>query len=602
MRRFSAGPHAYQPVPQPPTLQSDGAGAQVDAAHIAVGPFGIATSNSKLPPVLEDASYGGHKIPGSNGQDNDDDDNCDDNDEEDDADDLEAAWAHDRTRKARTNYCWTTHVAAAVQRSPLTVLVLTFVAGMIVAWAAYTTMRWSTSRSPSSTLPANDTIDEATNEPSLDLDEHSSPRKSFDPEFQNYIPKDSPFLLHLVGDDNDKVTVMPPSCPFPLVYTDEAHVAEAILFNTDRGHRPSMEERREWRKTRPWQKHYVTGAEAAPQRSALQDYFEQVYEGLPPEERYADGDMTCQLRQALLEQTLWREIRCLLPPLAIIADRLNGTVPQTYSYTYINYSLPIVPYEQKKQDKPVLSFVSNCFPRNSRTLILDELLALMPGQIDSFGRCRGNGNAKQMLSDMGRLDAIDQPETWWTVKTAVTQFYKFTLAMENSNDLDYVTEKYYQCLERGSVPIVYGAPNFAERFSIAPNSFINVADYVTPDLMALSKTTSSPEEALSQENKDGIKRLVERIQYLSSPEGRTEYDAMLAWKKDESWKDTSPMGKIYKMSHRKIHNHCMIAGVARGYDWAKSTWTPAPSAEALESLKFKQKKLWRWKSMIAKDN
>ncbi|SGY40269.1 BQ5605_C003g02344 [Microbotryum silenes-dioicae] len=567
MRRVSTDTHHYELVPEPATLEPDAAPAPaVDAAHLAT-PFGIGPSApSELSPVSEDVHYDKKKHSRLEGQAYEDEDG-----EEDDADDLEAAWAHGRSRKTWRTHDWTNHVAAAVQHSPLRVLLLTFAAGMIVAWATYTTLQSLRHPSLPRTTPLPKDTKTETTKPSSD--ELTSPRTNLDPEFQDYTPKDSPFLFHVYGESGDRETIMPPSCPFPVIYTDQAQIAEAILFNTDRGQRPSMDERHQWKKTRPWQKHYVTGAEAAPQRSALQDYFEQVYRGLPPEERYADGDMTY---------------------------RLNGTVPQTYSYDYMNYSLPIVPYEKKNQEKPLLSFISNCYPRNHRTLILDELLALMPGQIDSFGRCRGNGDAKTMLRDIGRLDAIDQPETWWTVKTAVTQFYKFTLAMENSNDLDYVSEKYFQCLERGSVPIVYGAPHFAERFSIAPNSFINVADYVTPDLMELSTTASAPTKALSQENKDGLKRMVERIQYLSSPEGRTEYDAMLAWKKDESWKENSPMGKIWKMSHRKLHIHCMVAGSARGYDWAKSGWTPGPTPERLQTLEAK-KKLTRWKAVIAKD-
>lgn len=34
--------------------------------------------------------------------------------------------------------------------------------------------------------------------------------------------------------------------------------------------------------------------------------------------------------------------------------------------------------------------------------------------------------------------------------------YKFVLAIENSNVRDYVTEKWFQCLDAGTVPLYYG--------------------------------------------------------------------------------------------------------------------------------------------------
>ena len=55
--------------------------------------------------------------------------------------------------------------------------------------------------------------------------------------------------------------------------------------------------------------------------------------------------------------------------------------------------------------------------------------------------------------------------------------HKFYLAFENSLCIDYVTEKYWRnSLERGLVPVVYGASRYSPE-DVIPGSFINVADF-----------------------------------------------------------------------------------------------------------------------------
>jgi hypothetical protein len=55
---------------------------------------------------------------------------------------------------------------------------------------------------------------------------------------------------------------------------------------------------------------------------------------------------------------------------------------------------------------------------------------------------------------------------------AVFSIAKFCVAMENSNSLDYVSEKIWQAFLAGCVPIYQGAPNVVEDFLPSPNSAI----------------------------------------------------------------------------------------------------------------------------------
>lgn len=52
--------------------------------------------------------------------------------------------------------------------------------------------------------------------------------------------------------------------------------------------------------------------------------------------------------------------------------------------------------------------------------------------------------------------------------------------MENSNTVDYVTEKVWDAFAAGCVPVYEGAPNAIKDFLPHPKSIIHVSDYATP--------------------------------------------------------------------------------------------------------------------------
>ena len=54
--------------------------------------------------------------------------------------------------------------------------------------------------------------------------------------------------------------------------------------------------------------------------------------------------------------------------------------------------------------------------------------------------------------------------------------YKFVLAFENSFCDDYVTEKYWQAIFRGNVPIVLGGSSYDKKLVI-PGSYINARSF-----------------------------------------------------------------------------------------------------------------------------
>lgn len=60
---------------------------------------------------------------------------------------------------------------------------------------------------------------------------------------------------------------------------------------------------------------------------------------------------------------------------------------------------------------------------------------------------------------------------------------QFHLSFENSRTRDYVTEKFFQTLEAGVVPVYFGAPNI-EDFEPAPNTILHIDDFSGPEAIA----------------------------------------------------------------------------------------------------------------------
>jgi len=57
--------------------------------------------------------------------------------------------------------------------------------------------------------------------------------------------------------------------------------------------------------------------------------------------------------------------------------------------------------------------------------------------------------------------------------------YKFALVMENSIEIDWVTEKFFLPFQANTLPVYYGAPNIA-KYAPGPKSFVNMRDFDSP--------------------------------------------------------------------------------------------------------------------------
>ena len=112
-------------------------------------------------------------------------------------------------------------------------------------------------------------------------------------------------------------------------------------------------------------------------------------------------------------------------------------------------------------------FVSNCNANNKRLEYARSLSKYYP--VDIFGKCG------ELKCSRGK-----QSECWGMV----AKKYKYYLAFENSNCLDYITEKFWEALRHKVLPIVMGARD-EDYQAVAPdNSYLHVDNFDSPQTLA----------------------------------------------------------------------------------------------------------------------
>jgi hypothetical protein len=164
--------------------------------------------------------------------------------------------------------------------------------------------------------------------------------------------------------------------------------------------------------------------------------------------------------------------------------RRDADVPHTYIDEYLYAKTVTGDVIREKLDAPlVASFVSSKLDRSGREQYITELGRHI--EIDAYGRFMRN---RPVEGDNGR-----------PFKLATIARYKFTLAFENACRHDYVTEKFFEPLAAGSVPVYLGAPNI-EDFAPGDCSFIDVRNFRSPAELARHLHSLAADEAEYQEH------------------------------------------------------------------------------------------------------
>ncbi|KAF9289071.1 4-alpha-L-fucosyltransferase [Mortierella antarctica] len=122
----------------------------------------------------------------------------------------------------------------------------------------------------------------------------------------------------------------------------------------------------------------------------------------------------------------------------------------------------------KKPDHYAAMLVHNCWVKNNRKDLMQALID--KAGTHSYGECLNN---KEVLKGLGN-DEVDQG-IWMLKKLKILSGYPFVFAAENSNCMGYVTEKIYNVLEVGAIPIYMGASDIAD--FVPKGNYVDVSKF-----------------------------------------------------------------------------------------------------------------------------
>lgn len=142
-----------------------------------------------------------------------------------------------------------------------------------------------------------------------------------------------------------------------------------------------------------------------------------------------------------------------------VTYKMNSTIPLPYTTLDL---LDDIFKPAEKKGFFINSFISSDVNKSLRIDFLEELMQYL--DVHAYGRIFQNRTVRK---DLG-----------FKTKIKIISNYKFTLALENSIDYDYVTEKFFDPLRAGSVPVYLGAPNI-EDFAPGDQCFVNVDSFST---------------------------------------------------------------------------------------------------------------------------
>eukprot|EP01133_Synstelium_polycarpum_P011516 gene11516-13435_t len=192
----------------------------------------------------------------------------------------------------------------------------------------------------------------------------------------------------------------------------------------------------------------------------------------------------------------------------IATVNLDSDVPlPMFGWNQYTYAEKPAPKDSTNQGL-VSAFISNCSP--TKRLEWMSRLQTAGVTVDSYGICQKN---KEIVR---RGDATD----YNGIKLDIARTYKFTLAFENSNAEDYVTEKLFGPLAIGTVPI-YDGPHNQKKFAPNNHSVIFASDFETPE------------------------KLAEYLKYLDKND--EEYQKYLEWKKIGPTRDWTAMVDVARI-------------------------------------------------------
>jgi len=141
-----------------------------------------------------------------------------------------------------------------------------------------------------------------------------------------------------------------------------------------------------------------------------------------------------------------------------------------FNFKSQHFDKHIIHYRSSKKSN-FCNFIASNEKANERIQFVKKLMKYR--KVDCLGPVLYNMDEKKKIGKIQNGQYID----WRKEKLEIIKNYKFTVAFENMRAKNYVTEKIYQPLVVGSIPIYWGAPNIDEYFN--PKCFINISKFKT---------------------------------------------------------------------------------------------------------------------------
>ncbi|GAB5370514.1 hypothetical protein AAMO2058_001499700 [Amorphochlora amoebiformis] len=153
--------------------------------------------------------------------------------------------------------------------------------------------------------------------------------------------------------------------------------------------------------------------------------------------------------------------------------RLTSVVPVPYSDWFaFGFNEPLE--WPKTADALAAAYISNCgFPKRNKAV---EDLPKYGVKVFSYGNCVHN-------RDESQEPKVAKNNQRGARKINNLKRFKFSLAFENSETPDYITEKFFGSLVAGTIPVVIGAPN-AKFFAPSRHSFLHWNDFKDTEALA----------------------------------------------------------------------------------------------------------------------
>ncbi|KAL7675025.1 hypothetical protein ACOME3_001293 [Neoechinorhynchus agilis] len=161
-------------------------------------------------------------------------------------------------------------------------------------------------------------------------------------------------------------------------------------------------------------------------------------------------------------------------PIPIISNERRRYLLDMLSKPEIDFS--------KRDNVSLVWIASNCYAQNHREQFVFELMKTI--QVDSYALLR-------------KSDPLRNKEEDFKFPDEIYRRYKFAITIENSNCVDYVTEKPFQAFRGGAIPIVATMGTKPDYLRFFPShSFINALEFDSTKRLASFVSTLANDKSL----------------------------------------------------------------------------------------------------------